>query len=85
MPTVTNSTDQRPLSAGLNSLNFCGLVSELELNQPDMFKATLSWKIEHVCLYLCLPTNPPPYLPPRVSRSWSEAQSAPAGAEDGPK
>lgn len=30
-----------------------------------MFKATLSWKIEHVCLYLCLPTTPPP--PPHTS------------------
>lgn len=39
-----------------------------------------------LCIFICPPTQT--YLPSlsvRVSRSWSEAQSAPAGAEDGSK
>lgn len=64
--------------------DFCGLVSELEKNSLTC-KATLALKTEYVSLYLCLPALLYHDLPLRVSRSWSEAQSTPAGAEDGSK
>lgn len=61
----------------------CGFISELE-KQTDVCK-TLALKAERVSLYFCLPALVCLGLPLRVSRSWSEAQSPSAGAEDGSK